>query len=481
MSRPPLTPLILSRFGPLARAVALTLMVIAAPPAAATGWNLATLEQLNKEGRKGVMDLAHAWRLATLHYPDYQAALSARAAADTERRLGRAALLPQVQAGYSRSRIRGGQTRHDIFGASQNFDLDYDSSNIYIQLQQPVIDYGRYADFRRGGARADLGAAEFSQREQEIALNVTHAFLRALDAATRLQLAQQLATSLADLATAQDRLYEASEGSRIDAQETRARLAIAESDVIRAQDMFDVAMRELASMTGGEHALAALRPHFTPPPLEPSRLDEWLSRARANNPAVQVAQRQVGVAEAELKRATARHLPTLAFVLGYSKADSENLDSLSQRSNTWSAGLNARIPLFTGGYDSANRARASAELARAREELRAADERAAAEATRQYAAVAANADRISALETAVESGELSLNAAKEAYRYGVLSNVDVLRSQDRLYGALSDLAQAKIEYLAARAALWAVAGDLDEQKLRLLSDQMLDSRLGVLP
>src|SRR5690606_5100277 len=173
---------------------------------------------------------------------------------------------------------------------------------IYIQLQQPVIDYGRYADFRRGGARADLGAAEFSQREQEIALNVTHAFLRALDAATRLQLAQQLATSVADLATAQDRLYGASEGSRIDAQETRARLAIAESDVIRAQDMFDVAMRELASMTGGEHALAALRPRFTPPPLEPSRLDEWLSRARANNPAVQVAQRQVGVAEAELKR-----------------------------------------------------------------------------------------------------------------------------------------------------------------------------------
>src|SRR5690606_14124690 len=112
------------------------------------------------------MDLAHAWRLAVLHDPNYQAALSARAAAETERRQGRAALLPHAQAGYSRSRITGDQTQYDRFGTGHVFDLDYDSTNTYIQLQQPLIDYGRYADYRRGAARAELGIAEFREREQ---------------------------------------------------------------------------------------------------------------------------------------------------------------------------------------------------------------------------------------------------------------------------------------------------------------------------
>lgn len=454
------------------------------PPstAAQPGWNLSTLQQLNSGTTSMRMDLAHAWRLAVLHDPNYQAALSARAAAETERRQGRAALLPHAQAGYSRSRITGDQTQYDRFGTGHVFDLDYDSTNTYIQLQQPLIDYGRYADYRRGAARAELGIAEFREREQATALELTYTYLRALDASTRLRLAEQLAESLAEQAKAQDRLYEASEGDRIDAQETRARLAIAGSEVIRARDAVQVAMRELAAMTGGaEGPIAELRPRFTPQPLQPNKLDEWLARAQANNPAVRVAQEKLRVAETELKRATARHLPSLSLVVGYAKADSENLETLSQRTNTWSAGLHASIPIFSGGYDSANRARASAEVEQARQELRVAQEQAAAEVTRQFTAVVTGIERIESLAKAVASSELSLHAAKEAYRYGVRSNVDVLRSQDRLYEAAQELAQARLEYLAAVVGLWSAAGELDERKLQSLGSLQLQSSLGVLP
>lgn len=446
------------------------------------GWNLSTLQQLKDAPTPQRMDLAHAWRLAVLHDPNYQAALSARAAAETERRQGRAALLPQAQAGYSRSRIRGGQTQYDRFGTGHVFDLDYDSSHTYIQLQQPIIDYGRYADFRRGAARAELGVAEFREREQATALELTYTYLRALDATTRLTLAERLAESLAQQAKAQDRLYEASEGDRIDAQETRARLAIAESDVISARDDVKVAMRELASMTGGAAGpIAPLKAGFTPQPLQPARLDDWLALAQTQNPAVRVAEQKLRVAETELKRATARHLPTLSLVVGYAKADSENLETLSQRTNTWSAGLQASIPLFSGGYSTANRARASAELEQARQELRVAQETAAAEVTRQYTAVVTGAERVKSLEDAVASSELSLAAARESYRYGVRSNVDVLRSQDRLYEAARELAQARLNYLAAVAALWAAVGELDEPRLNALSATQLDAALEVLP
>src|SRR5690606_32252197 len=167
--------------------------VPAAGPAAS--WSLSTLQALNSQHAEAPLDLAQAWRLTVLNDPDYQAALSARAAAETERRLGRAAILPQVRAGYSRSRISGDQTQYAM-GRSVTGELDYDSTSMYVQLQQPLINFGRYADFRRGAARAELGVAEIHEREQATALLLTEIYLEALRADTQWQLAQQLAESL---------------------------------------------------------------------------------------------------------------------------------------------------------------------------------------------------------------------------------------------------------------------------------------------
>src|SRR5690606_9955687 len=202
------------------------------------------------------------------------------------------------------------------------------------------------------------------------------------------QLAVQLAESLRKQAVAQDRLYEANEGDRIDAQETRSRLALAESEEIRARDARNVALRELEAMVGRPvEAIAGLAADFQPIALQPPALRDWVELARQQNPAVQVARERVRVAETELSRATSSFLPTLDLIASWAKADSENLSSLSQRTNTWAVGLHASIPIFTGGYNSANRARASAELDQARQALRAAEEAAIAEVTRQYTAL----------------------------------------------------------------------------------------------
>src|SRR5690606_7359206 len=149
--------------------------------------------------------------------------------------------------------------------------------------------------------------------------------------------------------------------------------------------------------------------------------------------------------------------------------DSENLSSLSQRTNTWAVGLNASIPIVTGGYNSANRARASAELDQARQELRAAEEAAIAEVTRQYTALIGGEQRIRALQVAVESSQQSLIAAEESYRYGIRSNVDVLRSQDRLYESRRELTDAIIDYLYAATALRSSAGALADEEFNEIS------------
>src|SRR5690606_20410400 len=156
--------------------------------------------------------------------PDYQAALAARAAAQTEIRLGRAAILPQVQAGYSRSKITGLQRSFAANGTSREGELGYDSTAAYIQLQQPLFNPDRYAIYRGGQARAQLGEAEFAMQEYEAVMRLVTAYLDAVEAQGRVELAQALAESLKEQAKTQEALFTLNEASKIDAQETLARL-----------------------------------------------------------------------------------------------------------------------------------------------------------------------------------------------------------------------------------------------------------------
>lgn len=422
-------------------------------------WNLSTLEALPDLQADDVLTLEHAWYLAVKNDPDYQAALSGRAAAQTEIRQGRAAILPQVQAGYSRSKISGLQRNFTTMGTREG-DLDYDSTSAYVQLQQPLFNIDRYAQYQRGKARAQLGEAEFAQQEYEAAMRLATAFLDMLEAQGRLKLAQALADSLDEQARTQDALFKLNEASRVDAQETRARLALAQADVIAAQDELRVARRQLQALIGQE-----------PPDLagvdnvEPSRLSmrdsliQWLERARHHSAVIRSAEARLQVADTEVRRAEGRHFPTADLVVSLADADSENLDSLSQRSNTFQVGVRMAIPIFSGGYDTANHARTRHLRRQAEHELSQAREAIAAEVTRQYNAVQSGAEQIDALMASVRAGEESLHAARQGYEYGVYSNLDVLRRQDSLFQARYELLAARVAWLEARTALAAAAGE----------------------
>src|SRR5690606_6348254 len=125
--------------------------------------------------------------------------------AQTEIRQGRAAILPQVQAGYSRSKISGLQRNYTTMGTREG-ELDYDSTSAYIQLQQPLFNVDRYAQYQRGKARAQLGQAEFAQQEYEAAMRLATAFLDMVEAQGRLKLAQaEAAVERAKATLAEDR------------------------------------------------------------------------------------------------------------------------------------------------------------------------------------------------------------------------------------------------------------------------------------
>ena len=408
-----------------------------------------------------VMDLSRAWRFMLLHDHTYRAAISERAAARTEFNQGRAGLFPQIQLSYSRSKIRGSATQPNMQGQRVTSDLDFDSSNSSINLRQPLLNYGSYAGYKRGSALAHQGDAVFDVKHQEAGLRLAGAYFNVLLAHEDVVLQQSLTASLENMARAVEIQYQLSEGTRTDVQETQARLAVARADVIDAENQLVLTSRQLQALLSiPPTRIATLRTDFPLPPLTPLSLTDWQDRARINNASVQAARQAVNVADAEVDQAASRYLPTLDLVAAVGKADSENLATLSQRSNTFTVGIQVNIPIFTGGYTTADVSRARFERSRLQHELTAAHERTQAEVARHYTNVRGGAERIEALESTVESSALTLGSALRGYELGAWSTLDVLRAQDNLYQAKYELTRARLEYLQARLSLSAAVGDL---------------------
>lgn len=411
----------------------------------------------------GVVDLGRAWRLTVSNDPTYQAAFSALQASQTQIAQGRAALLPQVRAGYNRYRITGTRRTPGRFGETVESPLDYDSTGAVVQLQQPVLNYGRYAAYLSGLARAGEGRASFDVRAQETGVRLATAYFNVLLAHHDLELQRNLVDSLRKQLHAQQTLYKGNEGTLIDAQETQARLAMAEAGLILADDELRVTTRNLQAMLGAQPLrLTTVKEDFPTPALMPGALDDWLARARQNNAQVRAAREAVRVADANVDSAASQYFPTVDFVATYNDADSENLSTLSQRSNTVTLGLRMNIPIFTGGYTTAATSQARSERKRTESMLAAITEQVEAEVTRQFTAVQGGVPRIQAYASAVKAGTEALVAAQQGYKFGAYSNLDVLKVQDKLFQSKYDLMKAQLEYVLARLQLAMAVGDLQD-------------------
>ena len=413
-----------------------------------------------------VVGLADAWALAKSNDPTYQAAISEREAGQANRALGRAPLLPQVNASAGRTKTTGTLESPDGRGGTSTVDLDYIGRTNQIQATQVLFDWTKIAGLRQGNARADLSLAVFDTKARDTATRLVSRYLQALLSHESLNLARaDLAASEQYVDIAQRR-YDAGEGTITDVREATSRRDLSRANLIQAQDGQVIARRELQAVIGRdpEH-IVGLAPEFRPLPLQPATLADWLARAEQANADVRTGRESLRVAEREIDKAFGGHLPAVNAVASRSVNESESITTRSVSSYQTALGVQLSVPIFSGGQTHAQVQQARHGRDQAGHQLEAAQAQVGVDVTRQYRGVISGAERIAALETAVRASTLSLDAMKKSYAGGIRSISDILDAQDQLLKAQRDLAQARLQYVNARIGLDAVAGDLDDQAI----------------
>ncbi|MDI3355065.1 TolC family outer membrane protein [Pseudomonas sp. UYIF39] len=415
------------------------------------------------------MDLKQAWDLLQYQGPVYRAAVHEKEAGVENRAIGMAGLLPQINASAYDNKVNGTQRQSGI-----ERDLDYDSKGANVRLRQPLFNKQKMAEYRQGKQRADYSVAVFDAKSQDAAVRLAESYFDVLLASETITLAKSKLSAFDEQLASAKRRMELGAGTVTDIDESAARRDLAAVELIEAQDNLVNARRKLEEFIGETpESLTTLRPSFDTPPLLPSNLQDWLVKAQADSPLIHARRHSSDLAEEEVKRARAGHWPTLDFVAGYTAGESQSISELNQRNRYASIGLEVNFPLYNGGGTSALTRQASANSYKALDELDATRQEVITGTTREYRGVESGAQRIHALERAVESNERSLTSTRKGFKEGGTStNSDVLNAEELLFVARHDLFEAKLRYLMSRLRLASSVGSLGDDDIDHINDYL---------
>lgn len=405
--------------------------------------------------------LADAYRAARLNDPTFLAAEQQRIATTRAVPLAWSGLLPQLSYSEGQSKVKGDRRAPNSLGTIIESDLDYDTRSRSFNLRQPLINADALFRLKQSYNQADYGNAVFDVQEQELAVRVTQASLEFLLARYGVELADAQLAAYREQRVLASRRLRSGEGTRTEEAEAESRMRIAQSQLIEAKTLLNIAAQTLNNLTGWqEPKLSAATENYDPLPLDPPSEDAWIQTAQERSPAIEASRKSLAVAADEVNRNRSGHLPRLDLVGAISKSKNETINTLNQEFDTSSIGFQLNVPILAGGYVLAATDQAIANREKARHELEAQVRKTTLEVRRQFQLSQGGLEKVEALRLAVKSAQLAVEGAQVGLKAGFRTNLDVLDSQRVMFVAKRDLAQARYAYLLSVVSLKAAAGQL---------------------
>ncbi|GAA4413162.1 TolC family outer membrane protein [Quisquiliibacterium transsilvanicum] len=416
--------------------------------------------------------LAEGLRDALATNPNWEAAQAQRDAGVEAEVQGRAGLLPQASFSASRSRASTDSTVASLQGP-QNSSRDYSAYNYALQLRQPLYRPKAWAAYGQGKAQAAYAEANLQATRQELARQVVLAYAEWGFASAALTAARSQAESLELSASSAARMFNAGDGTRVELETARARLAQARAQVVEADGQVRAARRGWLQITGhgGDLQEAVALPAIGNGaslrlPLDLDTLSQWQQEALAGSAQIQALQHAVRAAQQEVRKSRADHLPSLDLFASRTRSQSDTELTIGNRYDTTRLGLQLSVPIYSGGAVSSVVRQAAANLRRAESELEAARLDLLLRVEREWHAFRAARDAAAASAQAVDAASLAVRAARLGIPAGSATRVDELNAIAEESLARRDLIQADSRALVAWAQLLAAAGRLDEQALQ---------------
>jgi len=385
--------------------------------------------------------------------PEVQRALQNYAAVIQEIRQARAGYYPTLDAtlGY-------GYEWTDKENGTQDTELDRREAR--LNLNQMIFDgFATSSEVKRHEARAASRASSMKDTAQRYALEASRAYMEVLRREQLLTLAKE---SLYNHVTIYDQIKRRTESgmdSLASNQQADGRLALAEVNMLAAENNLRDARANYLRVVG-QPAPENPEPFNAMELGLPASLEEAVARGLESQPIVGVAQFDVEAAVAQRDAAKSRMYPRLDFEV--ERRWDENIDGIEGDDEDLTAMLRLRYNLFNGGADKARIRQTEHQIGEAQ-----AIQRDAQRQIRESIELAWNAHEIltrqmAHLERHVISSEETRDSYKKQFDIGQRSLLDLLDTENEVFSAKNQLAEARIDDQMAQLRILAGTGDLLE-------------------
>jgi outer membrane protein len=422
-------------------------------PAALSAQQPAPLAQLSVE---------QALQLARANNPDYQVQRNQIRSAEWRARSASGDLMPTTSASMSFGYTGPGQQRFGNVPIGDPRPAAY-SSGLSLGLQYSL---SAGTLLQPGMARREVSALEQQVESVEAGLEaqVTQGYLSLLQAReATVQAARERERALEHVRLAEARVAVGA-GTPLDIRRAEVQLGQAEVRVVQTENQ-EVNERLMLSQLLGVQLAPGVELVSTfalaPPQLDPEAL---VAAALTRNPALRGQQAMADLAEARVRVARAAYLPTVnmsASISGSAVSQSGvegGTFPFDYNPNPGSMSLGLSLPIFTGFNREQQIAEARIAAEDARFRLRGQQLRVEAEVEGAARGVEA-AYRVALLQRRVrETSEEELRLARERFRFGAATSVEVTDAQTNLSEAERAEISAVYDYHKSLAALEALIG-----------------------
>jgi outer membrane protein len=426
------------------------------------------------EKAQNLLDVYHQ---ALAHDATLASALSANKAAQELIEQGKALYRPTVNFNADASTTQSHIRYLDSKVPSGN--SSFENFKVGIEARQPIYRKQNLVQMDQSLTQVSLADKQYHLSQQTLILRATQAYFAVLIAQDKIDLLNaQKAAILRQLEQAKA-TFEVGTATITDVNEAQARYDLVLAQEIAAVNEHEIAKREVQEITGSvPEKLATVKNDIqVNQPIK--SMKDWQDVTVQNNLNIQIQQDALKLAEQEVARANAGHLPTLDAVANLTESYSNGSPSVFSAGNdlrSATIGLQLQIPLYAGGAITSRARQAVLNKQKAQDDIEIARRKTDLETQRAYFNLNTSIAQIKALEQALTSSQSQLESTQLGYEVGVRTSVDVLNSQQQLFSAKRDLLQARYNYLVNIIRLKSAAGLVNESDLEDINQQLVASQ-----
>jgi outer membrane protein len=421
----------------------------------------------------GFLSLPEAIKVAITNNPS-MSEVQAQVDISTERIVqARSGFMPQIDASgaYDRTtnparafaaKLSQGMFTQDDFNVNRLNDPDpIDNYTGRLSAVWPLYDSGQtWHDVRQAKFGQEETHLEMTRRRQQVIAQTVFTYVGLLMAEENLAIVKQtLMTARANLKIVKSR-YENGFVVKSDLLRTRVHIANLEQQQLQAASQVEIARAELNAAMGvaidSEFELISRLnkgEEITKP------LEHWINIALDQRADLKQIDFQQSVAEEEIKKSRAAHLPSLNLAGNYEV----NTEDFSESADNYSVGAVMKLNIFSGKRISAKARQAKAALRQIQAVRRKLEQRVSVETRQAYLHADSAWRRIHVARAAVAQAEEALRIVRNRYNNGLFTIVDLLNSELALQQAHTNHLRAIHDYKVSTANLMLAAGILDEK------------------